>query len=211
MPLGAITDAELDAEVDTEPDEQHRERHGNKIERAVHQQTEGRGHHHAREQTEQNGDDEATGADRQPQQNHDDEHRHDTVECRAFRERRELLVGKRHGSGETDTKAGIAGEAEVAYRGTNRRNCACAGLERAEVEGRLHENVATQLARVGSACHDQRAPRKARHLSGVGRFDRFGECDQRPSEVVEFDLFTAHAFEYEGQCVHDAAQRRIGR
>ena len=42
-------------------------------------------------------------------------------------------------------------------------------------------------------------------------FDRVGERGERPREVVELDLFAAHAFQHERQRIHHPAQRRIGR
>ncbi len=128
MALGAIADAELDAEIHAEADEQHGERHRDQVERAVDEEPEGRGDRHADQQADQDGDDEATGAKRHPQQGGDHQHRHDRVEAGAFGERRELLVGERHGTGEPNANARVRGEPRLAYRLANRRDRARTGL-----------------------------------------------------------------------------------
>ena len=143
--------------------------------------------------------------------NDDDEHRHHAIERCAFGQRGELLVGERHGAGEPDANARVGGESRLDHRLANRRDGARTGLQRAEIELRLHENEAAQLARVGRAAHDQCAPRKARHLSRVDRIERIRECGERPGQIVELDLSVAHPFQNERQRVHHPAQGRIGR
>ena len=65
--LGAVADAELDAEIDTDADEEHGEIDRDQVEGADHHQAERRSHGEADEEVDEDGDDQARGAECTPQ------------------------------------------------------------------------------------------------------------------------------------------------
>ena len=209
--LGTIANAELDTKIDAQADEEHGKGNRYEVERAEHEQTKRGRHDQPGAKAQHDRDDEAEGAQRDPQQRHDGQEHDRDVERGAIGKRGELLVGERDRTGLSYPETRIGVESKLMRGGPDRRAGALAGLQRAVIEYRLHEHESAQLVRIGGAPGEQAVPRESRRLAGDDGLEGRGQLRQRWEQLVGLRVVLVHALDEQVERVHEPAQAGVCR
>ena len=210
MALGAVAHAELQPEIYAEADEQHEKRDGDHVQRANQKQADGRRNHQTGDQADDDRQDDARRAQRQPQDDENRAYRDGHIEHRVALYGRELVVIHRHQPGQPHPRVIVAVEVQLPRRFRDSLARRAARLQRREIEHRLDLDEPAQFLRFGRFAAGESTPGKTCGPAGQGVLDGVGGHGHRPSQIVELDLPVLHAHQAQRQCPEGSPEARIG-
>ena len=161
-------------------------------------------------EVDEDGEDDAGLFQRQPQNQENNENRHDAVERGAVGDRGEFLIRKGHRSREAHSDALVRRQAQLRNSRPDGLGRLASGLKIVVIEDGLDIDEPPKLRRLRRAPRDQPAPGEGGMLSLCDEIQGVADSGDRRPQIFERRFFEAHALERLRDVAKDAAQRRIG-
>ena len=209
VPFRTVAHAVLDSEIDAETDKEGNKRDRNDVEHADNGKSNSHGEREPAQQRDKYARDDAERMHREPERQGHREKHDGAHQIGTFSERRELLVGQRHRSGQTHPHALVRRQAEIARGIANGIGRCGAGRERVEVERGLHRDKAAQPGPIRMA-REKRLPGKIGAFALCHRTQRACERLHRLVELIELGLSVLNAHQRRRKRVHHTAQTWVG-